>query len=384
MREEKVAQLLDQAREFCAARYPRRSGQDEVGLFGAGSDELEEGRHFLSESDSGGWAIAAWPTSYGGLSFSAKETAVLSQVFAEFRLPDLYPFNIGLNMAGPSIIKYASEVQKRTWLPGIRTGKEIWCQLFSEPNAGSDLASLSTRAQREGDVWIVNGQKVWSSRAHYAQWGLLLARTDWDQPKHSGITCFALDMNSDGIDVRPLRQMNGDSHFNEVFLSDVVIPDSNRIGDLGNGWPIALTTLANERNAVGRSSSEGLDGNQILAVAKAIGPSLSAKNRDKITDAWIRLELLRIHVARTRSEAEEGNRLPAWGSVDKLFSVSVLKLVANSMMDILGVSGTNDENSWLTLFLTSPSFSIRGGTDEIQKNIVSERILGLPREPRSQ
>jgi len=315
------------------------------------------------------------------LGLSREEISILNELISQYRLPDLYPFSIGLNMAGPSIIQYGNEQQKQRWLPKIRNGEEIWCQLFSEPGAGSDLASLSTHAQSDGDQWIINGQKVWSSRAHYAQWGLLLARTDKNVPKHSGITCFAIDMTSRGVDVRPLRQMNGDAHFNEVFMTDLVVPNEYRIGLPGSGWSVALTTLANERSAVGRSSSVGVTANQISDLMKEQGTRLSRKDRDTLIEAWIRLEVLRVHIRRGRS-VELGKRAPEWGSLDKLVTVKTLQFVANAAINASGVTVLEGSNAWLTLFLTSPSLSIRGGTDEIQKNIIGQRILGLPPETK--
>lgn len=367
------------ARLFYDQHYPLRSGHDKVEVLGAGSDDLEEGRRYLREADSEGLAVPNWPVSYGGMGLSREEIAILNDIISQYKLPDLYPFSIGLNMAGPSIIQYGNEEQKQRWLPKIRNGEEIWCQLFSEPGAGSDLASLSTRGERDGDQWIVNGQKVWSSRAHYSRWGLLLARTDKNVPKHSGITCFAIDMTAPGVDIRPLRQMNGDAHFNEVFMTDVVVLDENRIGSPGSGWSVALTTLANERSAVGRSSSVGVTADQISDLMKEQGTRLNGKDRDALVEAWIRLEVLRVHVSRGRS-VEPNKRAPEWGSLDKLITVKTLKYVANTAINASGAGVLEGTNAWLTLFLTSPSLSIRGGTDEIQKNIIGQRILGLPAE----
>ncbi|MDQ1375617.1 MAG: hypothetical protein QOJ09_2955, partial [Actinomycetota bacterium] len=203
-------------RQVLDERLPRRTDRAVPSVLGAGSDDLEAGRAFLAALAEDGLATPTWPVAYGGMGATPEDAAIVNEELAAFERPDLYPFMVGISLVGPTLLTHATDAQKDRWLPAIRSGEEIWCQLFSEPDAGSDLAGLRCRAVRDGEQWRVSGTKVWSSRAHYSRWGLLLARTDFSVPKHAGITAFALDMTAPGVDVRPLRQMNGDTHFNEV------------------------------------------------------------------------------------------------------------------------------------------------------------------------
>ena len=242
---------VERARSEIAAalgdRFPPRTRTSAATVLGAGNDDLAPGRAWLAALAPGGWSVPGWPAEHGGRGATPQDVAVVARELAAYEQPDLYPFLIGLHVVGPTLLTLASDGQQARWLRPIASGEEIWCQLFSEPGAGSDLANVATRAERDGDTWRLTGQKVWSSRAHYAKWGFCLARTDVDVPKHAGITAFAVDMTADGVDVRPLRQMNGDAHFSEVFLDDVLVPDGDRIADVGSGWPVARTALANER-----------------------------------------------------------------------------------------------------------------------------------------
>jgi len=234
---------------------------------------------------------------------------------------------------------------------------------------------------RDGDEWRVTGQKVWTSRGHYARWGFLLARTDPDVPKHSGITAFAVDMETPGVDVRPLRQMNGDAHFSEVFLDDVVVPDADRIGAPGAGWSVARTALANERGAVGiAASGTGVPVDRLLELARA-GAVEAPVGRDAVAAAYVESEVARLTMVRARELARAGTPGPE-GSGQKLRGSANLKRTAGTGLGVLGAEGMLDDGEWTTMFLTSPSMSIRGGTDEIQRNIVGERVLDLPPEPR--
>ncbi len=236
-------------------RLALRRDDAAVAVLGAGQDDLVPGRRYLEALAEGGWATPTWPREHGGRGATAAEVSEIARGLARYEQPDLYPYLVGLHVAGPTILAVADDAQRARWLPPIRTGADIWCQLFSEPGAGSDLANVSTTAVRDGDEWRVTGQKVWTSRGHYADWGLLLARTDPEATKHAGITAFAVRMDAPGVDVRPLRQMNGDAHFSEVFLDDVVVPDTDRIGAVGEGWPVARTALANERGAIAATNT---------------------------------------------------------------------------------------------------------------------------------
>src|SRR5215470_7767927 len=307
----------------------------------------------------------------------------------------------GATMAGPTIAVHGSDELKARRLRGAFTGDERWCQLFSEPGAGSDLAGLATGVVRDGDTWTVNGQKVWNTLAHLADFGMLLVRSDPDVPKHRGITYFALDMHSPGVDVRPLRQMTGDAEFNEVYLTDVAVPDADRIGDVGGGWGAAMTTLMNERNTLGSSSvSVGHDdaGNSSLDEAMRIwraGVDHSPTLRHRLVSAWIDATILGI--TNQRAAERRSDELGPEGSIAKLFFAEHNQRVYELCVDLLGTQGlvgydyrpqnrpggmVGPPGAARQFFLRSRANSIEGGTSEVQRNIIGERILGLPQEPR--
>jgi alkylation response protein AidB-like acyl-CoA dehydrogenase len=358
-------------------------------VLGAGSDDLEAGREYLRALADGGWAVPMWPREYGGLGATPAQAAAVAQELARFEVPDLYPYVIGLAIAGPTLVDHATAEQCGRWLPAIRTGDEIWCQLFSEPDAGSDLASLATRAERDGGEWRVSGSKVWSSRAHYAQRGLLLARTDPSVPKHAGITAFALDMRAPGVTVSPLRQMNGDTHFSEVHFDNAPVADADRIDAPGEGWRVARTALTFERGAgaVGAGGWGADLKDRLVEVARAHGATSDPVLRQRLAATIIELEVARLTARRARDAARVGRSPGPEGSGAKLRGSAGFKAAAGLALDVLGPDGiardtTREPDEWETLFLTSPSISIRGGTDEIQRNVVGERVLGLPPEPR--
>ncbi|HMG27751.1 MAG TPA: acyl-CoA dehydrogenase family protein [Acidimicrobiia bacterium] len=375
-------------RAALAARLTPRHAGDAFTVLGAGSDDLEAGRAYLRALADGGWAVPTWPKEYGGLGATPAEAAIVAQELARFDVPDLYPYVIGLAIAGPTLVTHATAEQCARWLPAIRTGDEIWCQLFSEPDAGSDLASLATRAERDGDQWRVTGAKVWSSRAHYSQRGLLLARTDPDAPKHAGITAFALDMQAPGVTVSPLRQMNGDTHFSEVHFDRAAVSDVDRIDAPGNGWRVARTALAHERGAgaVGGGGWGADLKDRLVDLVRRRGAAADPLVRQRLAAAVIELEVARLTARRARDTARAGRAPGPEGSGSKLRGSAGLKVAATLALDVLGpdgIAGVDGDDEWRTLFLTSPSISIRGGTDEIQRNIVGERVLGLPAEPRA-
>jgi alkylation response protein AidB-like acyl-CoA dehydrogenase len=370
----------DEVRAVLAAVLQPRDPQRPITVLGAGNDDLEAGRAFLAALAEGGWAVPTWPVEYGGRGASREEATLIARELTRFEQPDLYPYLVGLQVAALTLLELATPEQCARWLPPIRTGAEIWCQLFSEPGAGSDLANVGTRAERDGDVWRVTGQKVWTSRGSYAHRGFLLARSDPTVPKHRGITAFALDMHAPGVDVRPLRQMNGDAHFSEVFLDEVSVDDADRIGDIGAGWSVARTALANERGAVGTvGTGTGAPFDRVLERARAgVDPLL----RDRVVRAHVASEVARLTMRRARDAARAGRSLGPEGSGGKLRGSETLKLLADVGLALRGADGMIGPSEDETLFLTAPSISIRGGTDEIQRNIVGERVLGLPAEPR--
>ena len=368
--------------EFLSARLAPRPRREQLQIMGAGSDDLESGRRFLATLAEAGMAVPRWPAHLGGMGATPEQAAIVARELARFDSPELYPFMVGIGLVGPTVIEHGTPDQQQRWLPGIRDGSEIWCQLFSEPDAGSDLANLGARAERDGEVWRASGSKVWSSRAHYSQWGILLARTDPTVPKHAGITAFGVRMDTPGVTVRPLRQMNGDAHFNEVFLDEVVIDDADRIGQPGAGWGIAVTVLAHERASIG----EGWGSVSIAEVvdhARRHGGLDQPVMRARVAELVANLEVSRMSSLRARAARRSGRPPGPEGSGAKLRNGAVLKQLGEVALDLEGLSGLVDGDEWQTLFLTGPSLSIRGGTDEIQRNIVGERVLGLPPEPRT-
>jgi alkylation response protein AidB-like acyl-CoA dehydrogenase len=344
-------------------------------------------------------AELAWvhfPPGCGGRAGDDLWQEPLDEVFARAGGPDAFTRNpMAVGMVAPTIVHHGTDEQRSRYLRAMYTGEEIWCQLFSEPGAGSDLASLATRAVRESDTWVVTGQKVWTSLAQVARWGFLLARTDPDVAKHRGLTCFVVDMRAPGVEVRPLRQMTGDSEFSEVFFDGACVPDSQRIGDVGNGWTVAITTLMNERSAIGgavaQHSSEPI--NRLLDAYRtyASGDPIA---RDRVTRLWIETELLRFTTERARLATEAGHPGPET-SVAKLFGCELSQRVVDTELDLLGAVGlVHDDRGDSTpvasphggdpirRFLRSRAYTIEGGTSEIMRNVLGERVLGLPAEPR--
>jgi alkylation response protein AidB-like acyl-CoA dehydrogenase len=364
------------------ARLGARRSDRPVSVLGAGNDDLDAGRRYLEALAGSGLAVPAWPREYGGLGATPAEVAVVRRELADFDVPDLYPYLVGLELIGPTLLAHATPAQCARWLPPIAAGVEIWCQLFSEPDAGSDLAGLATRAHAEGDEWRLHGQKVWTSRGAYAHYGLMLARHDPAVAKHQGITAFGIDMRTPGLHVRPLRQMNGDAHFTEVFLDDARCPDADRIGTVGEGWRVALTCLSFERGAATAGSSGGLlDVDRLIALAQTRGLASDPCVRDALARLVIDLRVMAMTIRRARDTARTGQPGPA-GSGLKLRGSRTFRDYTSLALRILGADALTATEPWNTLFLTAPSLSIRGGTDEIQRNIVGERVLGLPEEPR--
>jgi alkylation response protein AidB-like acyl-CoA dehydrogenase len=307
----------------------------------------------------------------------------------------------GLTMAGPTVVTHGDDALRERLLRRMFTGEDAWCQLFSEPGAGSDLAGLSARAVRDGDEWVITGQKVWNTLAHIADRGMLVARTDPEAPKHKGLTYFALDMHAPGVEVRPLVQITGEAEFNEVYLTEVRVPDTDRIGDVGEGWRVAMTTLMNERTTIGGGSGPPAKGSGAIAEAVRIwkeeARDRSAVAKDRLVQLWIESEVLRLTNIRAGQNRKIGNPGPE-GSIAKLMFAEVNKDIYELCIDLLGADALVDydyehrrtENLGLVgppgssrkMFLRSRANSIEGGTSEIQRNIMGERVLGLPGEPR--
>lgn len=356
---------------------------------------------FLGACYDAGLSWVHFPEGLGGLGVSRGCQAVADAVFQRAGAPSPYDLNIiGYGMAAPTLVEYAqTDDLKRQWLRPLATTEDIWCQLFSEPGAGSDLAGLATSAVRDGDEWVVNGQKVWTTLAHCANWGILLARTDPDIPKHKGLTYFVVDMRDPGVEVRPLRQMTGQAEFNEVYLNDVRVPDTHRVGAVGAGWSVAMTTLMNERSSIGAAGVRRGDGT--IADAVALWTQRPDRHtpvrRDRLTRLWLRAEAQRLTSERARATATVRGPGPE-GSIDKLVGAELNQQVYEFCMDLLGPEGTlyegytmrevtpeeaNSGGPVQQRFLRSRANTIEGGTSEVLRNILGERILGLPGDLRA-
>jgi alkylation response protein AidB-like acyl-CoA dehydrogenase len=355
-----------------------------------------------------GLAWVHFPEGYGGLGLGPKMNLVVRDEILKHSkaIHDDPPASIiGIGMGAPVLLTYGDEETKKQLLPRIFSGEDIWCQMFSEPSAGSDVAGLATRAVRDGDDWIINGQKVWTTVAHISKWGMLVARTNPDVPKHDGLSYFLVDMETPGVEIRPLYQITGEAEFNEVFFNDVRVPHSRMLGKEGQGWRVAITTLMNERVAIGGGGSKKKGGgaiSQLLKIWKARdkdarSATQDAVLRDRVTRDYIDAELLRLTTQRASAAQKTGNPGPE-GSVGKLFQAECNKRLWETAVAVMGsdslafeagyelrqdVGGTNSPEALAKYqFLRSRANSIEGGTSEIMRNILGERVLGLPGEPR--
>ena len=350
------------------------------------AEHVQECRDWQATLTAGGWAGITWPSEYGGRGGTAAQARIFAQEEARF-LVSTGVFMVAIGMVGPTIITHGTEEQKNYYLPRMLNGEHVWCQLFSEPGAGSDLAGLSTRAVRDGDEFIVNGQKVWTSGAHFSDWGMMLARTDVDVPKHQGISYMLVDMRSPGIEVRPLRQITGHAHFNEVFLTDVRVPVANVVGEINNGWRIAQTTLGNERQMIGGGGS-GIGFKTLLALARVCGQTNDPIVRQALASSYTRFELLNWLGQRAKARAKAGLPPGPEASIMKLLASQRVARDGDLAVGLEGAAGmltgsdAPDDGTFQQLFLNQWSIRIGGGTEQIQRNVIGERVLGLPGEPR--
>jgi alkylation response protein AidB-like acyl-CoA dehydrogenase len=347
-----------------------------------GDDEAEFKfrRDWQKTMHEAGWAGLAWPEEFGGKGASLIEQAIFNEELARARAP--MPANVlGLVMGGPVVIAHGTEDQKERWLDPILSGDEIWCQGFSEPESGSDLASLKTKAVKSNGGWKVTGQKVWTTYAHKAKFCMLLARTDPDAPKHQGITYFILDMDAAGIDVRPLRQITGESEFNEIFLEDVEIPDENVLGEVGGGWGVAITTLMFERAGLGGAAAMSIRNHleDLIALLQERGLADDPMVRQRIAKCKVGAEALRLGALRALTAQMKTGVPGPEGSVLKLQWSALNQEMTDLATEVLGSEGLEESGEWTYLMLRSRANSIEGGTTEILKNIVAERVLGLPK-----
>jgi len=388
-----------------AADDPQRQAVDAAidALLSAHDPKAEDNITFRGARYDHGLAWVHFPKGVGGLGVRPELNRYVEERLTKAGAKPADPASFFLLLAGPTIATHGTDEQRQRFLRPMFTGEELWCQLFSEPGAGSDFASLATRAVRDGDEWIVNGQKVWNTLAHLAQWGMLVTRTDPTQPKHKGMTYFALDMHSPGVEVRPLRQITGEAEFNEVYMTDARIPDANRIGAEGEGWRVSLTTLMNERTSIGGSGStapvkRGGPANDAVRVWKSLADDRrSAVARDQLAKLWIEGEVLRLTNRRAAQSMAVGNPGPE-GSVAKLAYAELNKRLYSFIIDLLGMDGqidydytfrrpdgvdlANESSGFQHAFLRVRANSIEGGTSEIMRNILGEQVLGLPGEPR--
>ena len=328
----------------------------------------------------GGWTGLSWPKEYGGRGATLIEQAIFNEEIARAGVPA--PANVlGLVMGGPVVITHGTEAQKERYLEPILTADEIWCQGFSEPESGSDLASLKTKAVKSNGEWLVTGQKVWTTYAHKAKWCMLVARTDFDVPKHQGLTYFLMDMEQEGVTVRPLRQITGEAEFNELFLEEARIPDENVVGGVGNGWQVALTTLMFERAGLGGAAAISIKValGQLMDLARERGVDQDPIVRQKIADLYINAEALRHTASRGLTQIMKRGQPGPEGSLPKLQWSQTNQALTELAMDIRGDEGPVFDSDWTYRFLRARANSIEGGTTEILKNIIAERVLGLPR-----
>jgi len=381
-------------------------GWFEPGFHLSGAEREAFNAEWIHKLRQGGWICASWPTEYGGKGLSLIELVVVTEEFARADAPLRADF-FGDTLVGPTILQWGSDEQKREFIPRILDGTIAWCQGFSEPDAGSDLASLTTRATLDGDEWVINGQKVWTTQAQFADYVFLLARTDPDVEKHQGISYLLVPMRQPGVEVRPIKQIDASSEFNEVWFSDARCPKDNVVGGVNNGWKVAMTTLGFERGASSttghRRFQKELD--QVLGEARRLGADTDPIVRQGLARAWSKVKLMQINGYRTLTDALNGtHHAAALGALHKMFWSEYHQEVMDLTIDILGLGGqiltgsdgADDDqfrrsrqggtgypvSDLQASFFFSRSETIWGGTAEIQRNIVGERVLGLPKEPR--
>ena len=357
--------------------------------FGSFDDEFAWGRRWQARLAADRWVGIHWPVEFGGRGATPLEVAIFNMEYARSRAPQ--PVNrTGVNLVGPTLLTHGDDGQRTRWLPAILRAGEIWCQLFSEPGAGSDLAGLATRATRVDGGWVLDGQKVWTSYAQYSRWGIALVRTDPDAPRHRGITCMAVDMEAEGIDVRPLVTLTTEAEFNEVFLDEVYVPDDQVIGGLHAGWAVANTTLAHERGTSFPFKEQVVHEvhlDKLLDLAARTGALEDPLVADQLVDAYVKLRILRLHNWRTMTRLGRGIEPGPESSVVKLAWTDMTQQLSDAALAVVGdaaplwgdAGGNPERGRWQRQWLWSKASSIAGGTSEIQRTIIGDRILGLPR-----
>jgi len=353
---------------------------------------LEQAKQWQKQKYDAGWACIGWAPEFGGRGASPIEEVIWRQEESQYDLPANF-FLIGQGMIAPTLMAWARDEDKARYLPPLASGEEVWCQLFSEPAGGSDLAALRTRAERDGDEWVINGQKIWTSGAHFSDYGVIVVRTDPTVPKHKGLSYFYVDMKAPGVEIKPIKQLTGDSDFNEVYFNDVRVSDQQRLGEVGQGWQVSLTTLMNERAAIG-----GGFGQMDVALAMAVAQKVEIDGRPALEDASVRARLANWYVQesglkytgyRSLTALSRGALPGPENSIGKLVGAPKMQAMSSYLMDLLEASGAITDESLATeagiiqrAYMGAPGLRIAGGTDEIMANIIAERVLGLPQEPR--
>jgi acyl-CoA dehydrogenase len=403
MSEVSIDQFGDEVSAFLDANAPRKEakrdfvwgeGTDDVALFEEISRErelaaLEKAKDWRAARFDAGLGWITGPTEYGGRELSNAHERVYNQLESQYRVPAQGFFGIGLGMVAPTILAHATPEVRDLYLRKLYRGDLVGCQLFSEPGAGSDLAGLKTRADRDGDEWIINGQKVWTSGAQYSDIGEIICRSDPDQPKHKGLTGFVVDMHAPGVEVRPLRQMTGGASFNEVFFTDVRVHDSHRLGDVNQGWTVALTTLMNERASIGAGGGGGsglADLTRMTEMVRHYGLADDPITRQELMKVYVDFQVAKYNNQRALDKIKSGQLPGPEMSIAKLSLTRNLWRSANFVADVLGPRLTAETGEWGTFawsqFLCGvPGIRIAGGSDEVMKNIIGERVLGLPKDP---
>jgi alkylation response protein AidB-like acyl-CoA dehydrogenase len=351
---------------------------------------FDERRAWEKRLAEGGWTCVAWPKQYGGRELSLMQQVIFFEEYARAGGPGRVG-HVGETLLGPTLIAFGTDAQKQRFLPPIVSGDELWCQGYSEPNAGSDLANVQTRAVREGDQWVINGQKVWTSLAQWSDWSFVICRTDLEAPSHQALSYILVPMKQQGVEIRPIVQMTGDSEFSEVFFEDAHTDAANVVGAVNGGWKVAMGTLAFERGAstLGQQLHFQNELEEVLRIAEENGAAQDPVMRQRLADAWVGLRIMRFNTLRMLSNAIDGNELSREGMITKLYWATWHRNLGKLAMDVHGPAAEIADGAPYALsklqrlFLFSRSDTIYAGTNQIQRNIIGERALGLPREPRA-
>jgi len=384
------ARLREEVRQWLRANLPWEYGKGLPPRFDDLAQEVQFGRAWQAKLAAGRWVGVAWPQEYGGRGAGPVEHYLVTEELARARAPELVG-RIGVNLVGPTLLVHGTDAQKQRWLPRILDASQLWCQLFSEPGAGSDLTSLRTRATKVDGGWVLDGQKVWTSYAQFADWGWCLARTDPDAPKSKGISALVVDMHAPGVEVRPLRQITDEAEFNEVFLTEVFVPDDHVVGPVNEGWRVAGSTLSHERGVNPRQlviHAQLVD--ELLRLGLEHGAFDDPRLAPRLAQAFVEVTIFRLHNWRSISRTAKGADPGPVGAINKLWWSEMSKRLHDTAMAVVGpaaplwrgAEANPGGGSWQRSWLYYQASSIWAGTNEIQRNVVAERTLGLPREPR--